>query len=171
MQVVKKTALFLIVILLSLAIFAPKRELYYLLEEYLLQQDIVIDNEKIESGLFTLKLQHPDIYVKGIKMAEIREVSLLTLLFYTTITAGDIKPDASLQSWVPRQIDTVSLRYQVLNPMNITLKATGSFGVASGYISIKNRLFHLDITEAKSIDVLKPVLKKGEKGWYYETSF
>ena len=171
MQVVKKSLLFFIVILFSLAIFAPKRELYYLLEEYLMRRDIIVDNEKIESGFFALKLHHPELYVKGIKVAEIEEVSLFTLLFYTAMSAKEIKVDSSLQSWAPRQIETVSLRYHVLDPLYIRMKARGSFGTVDGYFSIRKRLLHLDLTEEKSIDVLKPLLKKGEKGWYYETSF
>jgi hypothetical protein len=55
--------------------------------------------------------------------------------------------------------------------MNIVLKAKGSFGTLKGYISIRQRVMHLDLTEEKSIGVLKPLLKKGEKGWYYEASF
>jgi len=171
MQVVKKTLLFFVVILFSLAVFAPKRELYYLLEEYLMRQDIIIDNERIESGLFALKLHHPELYVKGIKVADIDEVSLFSLLFYTVMSAGDIKVESSLQNWLPREIDRVSLRYQVLDPLHIRVKARGSFGAADGYISIRERVLHLDLTEEKSIAVLKPLLKKGEKGWYYETSF
>ena len=66
MQVVAKGLLFLLVILLSLAIFAPKRELYYLLEEQLMQKDIIISNEEVHSGLLTLKLRHPELYIKGI---------------------------------------------------------------------------------------------------------
>ncbi len=171
MQVVKKALLYFLVILFSLAVFAPKRELYYLLEAYLMRQDIIIDNEEIESGLFALKLHHPVLYIKGIKVADIEEVSLFTLLFYTTISAKEIKTDASFRRWVPGQIDTVLLRYQVLNPLNITLQAKGSFGAANGYFSIDKRVLHIDLTEAKSIDMLKPLLKKGEEGWYYETSF
>ena len=171
MQVVKKSLLFFIVVLLSLAIFAPKRELYYLLEAYLMRQDIIIDNEEIESGFFALTLHHPVLYVKGIKVADIEEISLFTLFFYTTISAKGIKTDASFRRWVPGQIDIVSLRYQVLNPLNITLQAKGSFGVGNGYFSIDKRVLHIDLTEAKSIGMLKPLLKKGKEGWYYETSF
>jgi len=171
MQVVKKALLYFLVILFSLAAFAPKRELYYLLEAYLMRQDIVIDNEEIKSGLFSLELEHPVFYVKGIRVADIEKVSLYSLLFYTAAMARGINTDASFRRWVPEKIETVSLHYQILNPMNIVLKAKGSFGTLKGYISIRQRVMHLDLTEEKSIGVLKPLLKKGEKGWYYETSF
>jgi len=171
MQVVRKGLLYLVVVLLSLAVFAPKRELYYLLESYLMRQDIIIDNETIESGLFSLTLRHPDLYVKGIRIATIQEVSLLTLLFYTHAAAKDIETDRSLRQWVPGKIDTVSLDYQLLDPARITIRATGFFGEAKGYLSLRKRVLHLDLLQEKAIGSLKPMLKKGKKGWYYETSF
>ena len=171
MQVVKKAALFLLVILFSLAIFAPKRELYYPLEEKLLQHGIIIDNEEVDSGLFTLKLHHPEIYIKGIKVAEISEISLLTLLVYTSIKAEEIKVDSSLRRLLPGEIGVATARYQILDPKRVTLKVSGTFGRAEGYLSLDSRVLHLDLLEEKSIGELKAMLKKGDKGWYYETSF
>ncbi len=171
MQMVKKAILFFIVILFSLAVFAPKRELYYLLEKQLMQLDIIIDNEKIESGLFTLKLKHPEFYIKGIKMAEIEEISLFTLFFYSSITAKGIETDASLRKWIPVEIAVVSAHYQLFTPESIIVNAIGSFGAAKGYLLPAENLLHLDLTEEEPIKELKPMLKKGEKGWYYEASF
>ena len=171
MQVVKKAALGLLVILLSLAIFAPKRELFYLLEERLMQQDIIISNEEIEAGPFTLTLNHPELYFKGIKVADIGEVRLFSLLFYTAVTVKEIKTDASLQKWIPGEVDNLTVAYQLWNPGNITLDALGSFGRAEGVVSLRKRVIHIDLVEEKSIETLKPLLKKGEEGWYYESSF
>ncbi len=171
MQMVRRAALFLVVVLLSLAIFAPKRELYYLLEEQLMQKDIIINNEKIESGFFTLKLQHPELYVKGIRVAKIEEVSFFTFFFYTSITAKGIDVDKSLLKSFPIQITLFSAHYHIFKPKNIILNTIGSFGVAKGYLSPSKKLFHLDLLQDEPTKELKPLLKKGEKGWYYETSF
>ena len=171
MQMVKKTVLALLVILLSLMIFAPKRELYYLFEGRLMQQDIIINNEEIRDGLFTLTLRHPELYAKGIKIAEIKEITLFSLLFYTSVTAKEIKTDASLHRWVPGEIEQISADYQLFNPKNITLNILGSFGRAEGYVSLDQALLHIDLVEEQSIEALKTLLKKGEKGWYYEASF
>ncbi len=172
MQVVAKGLLFLLVILLSLAIFAPKRELYYLLEEQLMQKDIIISNEEVHSGLLTLKLRHPELYIKGIKVAEIEEITLFTLLFYTSITANGIKTDTSLRRWAPVQVAAMSAYYQLFDPQRIVLNLIGSFGSAKGYLSYPENLLHLDLTtEGEPIKKLKPLLKKGEEGWYYEISF
>jgi len=171
MQVVKKVLLGLLVILFSLAIFAPKRELYYLLEERLMQQDIIISNEEIDDGLFTLTLRHPELYFKGIKVANINEVKLFSLLFYTTVIIKEIKTDASLQKWIPGEIDNFTAGYLLWKPGNIALGAMGSFGRAEGVVSLNKRVIHIDLVGEKSIKRLKPLLKKGKKGWYYENSF
>ncbi len=161
----------LLVILFSLAIFAPKRELFYLLEERLMQQDIIISNEEIKAGLFTLTLRHPELYFKGIKVADIKEIRLFSLLFYTTVTVKEIKTDASLQKWVPGEINALTAGFRLWSPGNITLGALGSFGRAEGHVSLNERVIHIDLIEEKSIKALKPLLKKGAKGWYYETAF
>jgi len=171
MQVVKKAALGLLVILFSLAIFAPKRELYYLLEERLMQQDIIISNEEIDTGLFTLTLRHPELYFKGIRVADINEIRLFSLLFYSTVTVKEIKIDASLQKMLPGEIDKLTAGYRLWIPDIIVLDVLGSFGRADGVVSLNKRVVHIDLVEEKSIKTLKPLLKKGEKGWYYETAF
>ncbi len=168
---VKKILISLIVIIFSLAIFAPKRELYYLLEEQLMREDIIIHNEAIEGGLFTLTLKHPELYFKGIKVAKIQEVKLFSLLFYTSIMAKEIKVDSSLSKFMPTQIDKVSALFQLWEPKKVMINVLGDFGYAQGYLSLDESKMHLDLIEEKSIKPLKPMLQKGEKGWYYETSF
>lgn len=136
-----------------------------------MQQDIIISNEEIDTGLFTLTLRHPELYFKGIKVADINEIRLFSLLFYTTAIVKGIKADASLQKWVPGEIDNLTAGFQLGNPGNIALGALGSFGRAEGYVSLNKRVVHIDLIEEKSIKALKPLLKKGEKGWYYEAAF
>jgi len=171
MQMVKKGLIYSLVILFSLALFAPKRELYYLLEGYLLRQDIIIDDEEIRSGLLSLKLEHPVLYVKGIELARVKEISLHTLLFYTYAAASGIVPDRSLKRLLPGKIEDISLRYQLLDPLRIRVKLKGDFGTANGYIAIRERKVHLDFSDIQRLKGLRSMLKKGEKGWYYETTF
>jgi hypothetical protein len=51
------------------------------------------------------------------------------------------------------------------------MKANGSFGVLEGTVSLRERVVHLDFVELKQADMIRSKLSKGEKGWYYETSF
>jgi hypothetical protein len=171
MQMVKKIILAIFVILLSLVIFAPKRELYYLLEAQLMQQDIIIHNEEIDAGLFSLTLKHPELYVKGIKVAQVDKVTLRPLLFYTTASIKGVQFDRALERWVSGGLTEITASHLFVHPMRVNLSLSGTFGKAEGYADLESRNIHLDLTEEAEIGKLKSMLKKGEKGWYYETSF
>lgn len=168
---VKKSILILLTILLSLIVFAPKRELYYLLESNLLKYDIIIHNEALKDGFFDLKIEHPELYFKGIQIAKIEEISLFSLLVYSQLKAKGVNIDDSLRSWMPEKIDTLKVNYEWMHPKSIALSMEGSFGVADGYIELNQRTIHMDLTKEGSLGPLKSLLKKGEKGWYYEASF
>lgn len=171
MQMVKKILIALLAVFFSIAIFAPKRELYYLLEDRLMQYDIIISNEKIHDGFFTLWLEHPQIYFKGIKIAQIKRVDLMTLFLYSRVLADGLTVDESMQKWLPKEIGTLLASYQAFDFRHIALEAQGEFGKAQGYVALHERKIHIDFTEERSIENLKLFLKKGEQGWYYETSY
>jgi len=167
---VKKIIIVFIVALLSLAIFAPKRELYYMLEDRLAKEGIIIHDEEIEDGVISLTLNHPKIYYKGLLVADIAKIRIWTLLFYSRIAIGHIKTDSSMDRWIPSPILKVQLSYALNNPKNISILTTGDFEDTKGELSLIDRRVHIDITDKKLISKFKSQLKKGDKGWYYETS-
>ena len=170
MQMVKKILLVIVVVLFSLVIFAPKRELYYLLENRLMKYDIIINNEDIEEGLFLLHINHPDIYVKGIELVNIDKIDILSLLFYNTIEVDGIATDRSLKKLMPAKVTTIKATYQIVDPLKVAISVAGDFGKADGYLYIKENKIRLDISEPKDISRLKHLLRKDDKGWYYETA-
>ena len=159
------------IIWLGLVILMPKQELYYKLEEALLTQEIALNEEKIEEGFFGIILKNVSVYAKGIHVASIEEVNLFTLLFYSRAEITMLRVDDSLKTIVPQEIQKAVLRHSVLAPFSLSVEAIGSFGVMTGDIDLNERKVHLDFNESKNIQMLKPQLKKGEKGWIYETSF
>ena len=167
---VKKAILVFMVVILSLAIFAPKRELYYMLEDRLMQNGIIIHNEQIEDGLISLTINHPKIYVKGILIANVDKIRLWTIFFYSRLAVGNIDIDKSLQKFVPSPIKKVQVAYSLANPTNLSILVTGDFENINGQLSLKDRVVHIDVTDKKLINRFKSQLKKGENGWYYETS-
>jgi len=170
MQVVKKTLIVLFVALLSLIVFSPKRELYYMLEEQLIKEDIIIHNEEIVDGLFTLRLNHPQIYFKGIRVAQIDSIEFWSILFYSKLSIGSIQLDEMLRRFISTKVDTLSLTHTISNPLELLIDGSGGFGTIDGYFLIKDRVVRVNIYDQKLISKLKPLLKKDDKGWYYETS-
>jgi len=167
---VKKILVVFVVALLSLALFAPKRELYYLLEDKLAKEGIIIHDEEIKDGLISLTLNHPKIYYKGLLVADITKIKLWTIFFYSRVAIGHIKVDSSFDKFVPSPITKVQISYSLSNPKNLSLLVIGNFENIIGELSLVTKKVHIDVTDKKLIAKFKSQLKKGEKGWHYETS-
>ena len=171
MQMVKKSFIVLIVAWLGLLVLMPKQEIYYKLEEELAKQEIKLNEEKVDEGIFSLTLNQVSVYYKGINVATIEEVSLCTVLFYSSIELRSLQMDDSLKTMVPQETKKALLSHSILSPLNISVDASGSFGSMAGKIDLGARKVRLDFNESKNIEMLKPQLKQDEKGWFYETSF
>ena len=111
------------------------------------------------------------MYVKGINVASIEEVNLFTVLFYSCVEVKGLSMDDSLKTMVPQETEKAVLKHSVMAPFSVYVEALGAFGSMTGVIDLNERKVHLDFNESKKLEMLKPQLKKSEKGWVYETSF
>ena len=171
MQMVKKSFIVFMVAWFAILVFMPKQEFYFKLEEELAKHEIELNEKKIHEGFFSLTLEQVAVYFKGINVATIEEVDLFTLLFYSSIELQTLHVDDSLKSMVPQETKKALLAHSVLAPLEVSVDASGSFGSMVGIMDLSTRKVRLDFNESKNIEMLKPHLKKDEKGWVYETSF
>jgi len=170
MQMVKRIVggFFLSIILLWL--FAPKQELYYLLEKELKKQDIIINNEKIKDTWIGLNITNAEIYVKGIKIATVDELKFYAFFLYDKLTIKKIDVDDSLANVAPKSVDEIELVYSILDPEHIQIKGLGSFGTIDGYFTPWTKHIKIHFPVAKDIKPFRKFLKKDEEGvWKYET--
>jgi len=172
MQMVKRIVGGFFLSLLLLWLFAPKQELYYLLEKTLKKKNIVIANETITDTWFGLKVSNADIYVSGIKMANAAELNFNFFFFYSNLIVETIKVDDALANMAPKNINTLSASYSVINPIKVKLEGNGSFGVLDGTIALLERKVEVLFPVPKELKTIKKFLKKdAKKGWYYETNY
>jgi hypothetical protein len=172
MQMVKRIVGGFFLFILLMWLFAPKQELYYLLEQKLKEKDIIISNETVVDTWFGVNIQNADIYVKGIKMANVADLQLNVFFFYDTLEVENINIDEALQAMAPKSIDELKVKYSVIDPLHVTIDGLGSFGTASGVVDLKEKMVHIDFPVAKDIQTIKKFLKKDKTGgWYYETNY
>lgn len=171
MRLVKYILTFLIAFYLGFILFMPKVHLYYKAEELLKKQGVVIDNEEITTTPINLKILHPIAYYEGVDFARASMVKVTPLIFINTLEAEDIELLNIAKRFLNVSINKLKATYSILNPYKIKVNIDGSFGIATGYIDLKNRVAHIDIVEPKDINSIRKFLKKGEKGWYYESKF
>jgi hypothetical protein len=171
MQMVKKSLGIIFAVWFTLLLFMPKEEMYYKVEKILDAQDITLNEKSIEAGVFSLSIKDVTVYVKGIALVHIDEIDFFTLLVYNTLHIDNLFVDEVLHSKVPAKTKEAVLTYQILSPLTVSVDANGSFGYAEGSIDLNHKKLHIDFVKSKEIEMIKPFLKKGEKGWFYEKSF
>lgn len=155
----------------AILVFMPKAELYYGVEKVLAKKDIRLNEGSIDEGLFSLTLYDVALYAKGIEVAHIKEVEFFTILFYSSLRVEELTVDEALQSKVPARTQEAHFSYTLFMPTTVSMDANGSFGVVEGSVDLLAQTVKVDFVERKEMEMLKPLLKKDEKGWHYEGSF
>ncbi len=168
---VKKSLFIAVILWFSILAFIPKAELYYSIEKKLQAQDVKLNEKSIEEGLFSLTLKDVTVHVKGIAIANIEEIKFFSVLFYSTLEIHNLQTDESLHTQVPALMKDANFVHTITSPLSISIDANGSFGLINGEIGIKDKKIHIDFIETKDMNMLKPMLTKNKKGWFYEKSF
>jgi hypothetical protein len=171
MQMVKKLLLFGVVGWLALLLFMPKSELYNTLQRELNRYDIRLNEERIEEGAFDLKVEAITLYLKGIPIATIDHIEVVSYLFYTKVTIKELRLDASLHQQAPSRIEETILVHDITDPLMVYVDINGSLGTVQGGVALQERRVRLDLIEERSVEMIKGHLSKDEEGWYYETHF
>ena len=171
MQVVKNIFLGILVLWFAFLAFMPKTELYYLLEKELLKNDIKLNEQSIDEGIFSLKLHGVKLFAKGVHIADIKKVELVTFLGYTTFKIEEIVVDTLLSAQAPKEIKSIDIVHSILDATHISIDANGSLGEVIGQVNLAQRKIRVDFQKSKEIYKIKNFLKKDKKGWYYEKTF
>jgi len=171
MQMVKKTVIALVLLWFALLLFMPKIQLYYLLEHNLAKREIKLNESRISESPFGLRVTGMQVYFKGIPIAKIEKTEAVTLLFYNRISTAQITLDALLKEKFPASIEKLVFQYSLIDPLHIHISGSGSFGTLEGNYDLRAHKLHIDIAAGKDIGMIGQWLKRGEKGYYYETSF
>ena len=171
MRVVRNIILFAVALIVGVILFMPKSQLYYYTEKQLKQYGVVIGNEQLNDKLLSLEVLHPVVYLQGLGVARASKVEITPLLFINRVDADGVELINEAKKFLNINITKLKINQSILQPYRVKIDAQGSFGLANGYANLKSRVVHIDIIEPKDINSIKRYLKKGEKGWYYESKF
>jgi hypothetical protein len=170
MQMVIRLFVYLAVALAAFVLFAPKKELYYLLEKRLEKSHVVLTDETVRETPFGLILEHPKILLNGAELADVNRTELTATLFYNTLKIQGFRPATGMEKIVPVSLKEGMAVHSLIHPTRIDLNLRGSFGTAVGSLELlPPRTLHLEITEEGDLEALRPYLKKVKGRWIYET--
>ena len=171
MQMVKKIFLGILLFGAAILLFMPKEEIYFKLERELAKKGVEINERRIEETPWSLTIEGVTIYVEGIPVAKIESLRFFSLLLFNRLEVKHTEINEGFGNKIPSPIEEVRATYAVWMPTKTELFVEGAFGKAVGDISLVERRLYLRIEEEKAIDSVRSLLKKGEKGLYYEISF
>jgi hypothetical protein len=171
MQMVKRTVGGFILLILFLWIFAPKQEIYYLLEKNLATKGIVISNEKFKEGLWGIEITNADIYLEGINIAKAASLEMDLFFLYNQLRLSSVTTDKGIHNYAPKSIKNLSVTFSILKPYKIAIEGDGSFGSVTGGLYFDRHKLLLRFKNIKDIQAFKKFLKKDKKGLYYEKSY
>lgn len=147
---VKKLALFFayfIVFVFALIAFTPKESIYYFAEQQLQVFDVVISKENLDDKFFALEIEDATVYGQNIEAARVEKTTATLLGVYNSIDVENVQLASFVESFLPKDIQHISVSYSIFNPLELTIFANGDFGEIEGGISL---------VEQKLLLVLKP---------------
>lgn len=171
MQMVKRVFLIAVLVWGAFILFAPKRELYYLLEQRLQKEGIVLSQERIRETPLGLQIKEAKLYYKGIQLGTVNEAAFWTLLFFTEIDVEGFRSSPGLRKVLDLQLSKARFRHSLLHPMTLAIDAEGNFGLVSGTMDLRTRQLRLRWLRTGEMKGLLPYLKRNGKEWYYEQKF
>jgi len=136
---VLKIFAYMLFFILTLVYFLPKSNLYYFAEQELQKQKVVISDETTVEQFFSLELQNAILSYASVDVATISEADIQLFVFYNTLTLHDVNLSSMASAFVPLQVDTLEMKYSILNPLTIYMHSKGAFGEADAMLHIKDR--------------------------------
>lgn len=163
--------LFMVIIFIML----PKKNLYYYGEKLLEPQEIIISDESFHDYGLWASIQDGTAYVKGIPVAQISYVTLVPAFLYNSVKVSNVTVAQSMQQFLPRNIETLSIKGTVLYPTTWWINGQGDFGSLKGTLNLKKRTISLMIIPsenfAKSYPALAKNLTQKEDYYIYESTY
>ncbi len=140
-----------------------------MLEKKLSTQNIVIAGETLEEGALSLTIEHPVFYFGGAPIATAKDIRLWSLLVYTKAEATELLVAEGLAT--ETSIAELYAEHSILSPLKIQIAGESSLGTLDGEIKLDERYIRINMSKGSTNRTFRKILKKSEKGWYYESKF
>lgn len=170
----KKTLLFILLLLMALIALMPKENLYFTLVNMLSKERIGLNQAAISDQWYRLKLQDLKLSYDGIESAQAEVVSIMPLLVFNTIHATNVEASESFKKMFPFVAENVDIHYALWNYKEASISAQGDFGVLRGAANLLDRNIKLVLEPSQTFSknpMLRQYFKKTEEGYVYESKF
>jgi hypothetical protein len=161
MRYVLKTIIYIVVTVIFIFAFAPKKEIILLGEQVLSVYKINIVKQPDDT-----KIYYDDIFVAKVKILDIN-----LMMYSNVINIKDIKIDKDYEVFVPTNIDNIDITYSLFEPTLVHLTSKGQFGEVNASYNILNASIYMKLAPSKILLKNKNIMNnfvKTKNGYIYE---
>ena len=175
MKFLLKILFYTIFFILTLILFLPKQELYFLLEKKLENKNIIISKEKVNDGINYLSLSNFEIYYDKLLISEVESLTLDSYLFFSKINIKNLKISDAFNHIFPSELKNIEVNYNIIDFNKVTLDIfEDDFSIKGIYLFGENKInFELILKDENKITNNKLIryFNKIDGKYYYEYKF
>ena len=160
----------------ALLFFIPKVSLYHQLEKELQKQKLVFSNEEAIDKPFALTLHDIDVSYDSIESAKVQNAEIALFVIFNHINIENIELSDMAASFLPLKIESLDIKYTLLNPLKIFGSSRGEFGEASATLNILDRNISVIVVPSELMKknyakTLRTLKKNAEGSYEYAKTF
>jgi len=170
-----KYSLLLILAILFLYLFMPKKELYYGIEKILIKQNIIISDETLRDNIFDLEIIDGKLYFQDVYVTTL-SLKIKSYLINNSVVFKPFEISDDFIAFFPKRIDSFKINYSLLQPKIVKIEAKGDFGFAKGYIDLFKKSIYFDVNISKLLkqrykNILHQLKQNKKGGYFYEYQY
>jgi len=170
----KKITSFIFVFYIAFIFLMPKENLYFSVEKFLKQNNIIVSNEKTVDFWAFLDIRDGDLYYRELKIAHIKDTKAFVYLFFNAVLIKDIKASKEIKNLFDFRIDKIFVKNSIIKPFDIFIKGEGNIGKFDAVVDLDKKILKVVLQPDKKFQNNKTVrefFKKSKEGYIYEYSF
>jgi hypothetical protein len=153
--------IYIILTIVFIFIFAPKKEILFFGEQMLSEYHINIVKQPDAT-----KIYYDDIFVAKVKTIEVN-----LMIYNNAINIKDITIDKDYEVFVPTKIDNIDITYTLLEPTLVDLTSKGEFGEVNVLYNILKDYVYAQLSPSAILLRNKDIMNrfvKTKNGYIYE---
>ncbi|MDR1007551.1 MAG: hypothetical protein LBL65_03160 [Campylobacteraceae bacterium] len=169
-----KFLIFAALFFVMLIAFLPKENIYYLLEEKLFGNGIILNEKSIRESFSGLDLEDIDVSFGGSEIAHTQKAEAFFGILYNKIELTSVIPANSMRNFIPTMSE-ISAWYTPFYPTKVFLNSSGDIGSISGSYNLYSKKIYLELQPSANSSRKYPMLNANFKNidgrLVYELSF
>ena len=148
-----------VIILSLLIILSPKKELFYFLESFLLNENIIIYDETIQDKYNIFTMKNAKVSYSKIYAGSIESFQFETILYSSSVKITNALLDDSYAQFVPTNINFINIQHSLDDPFTVHINSEGDFGILEGTYDLLKLKLKLKLVASKLMKQKKVILQ------------